>query len=108
MDAARNIKMPPGGPASKLAKVLLLGGAAVYGLTNSLFNVEGGHRAILFHRIGGLSDKVGMGGCMWDVDRHAGRVVRAFSIGADLFPVGAGRNGAPRLQRCRCTRKART
>lgn len=41
-------KMPAGGPAAgRLARVLLLGGAAVYGLTNCLFNVEGGHRWVL-------------------------------------------------------------
>lgn len=45
MENVKNIKMPAGGPAAgKLARVLLLGGAAVYGLTNCLFNVEGGHR----------------------------------------------------------------
>eukprot|EP00887_Chlorella_sp_A99_P000806 scaffold5.g806.t1 len=52
-------RIPSGGPAaSKLAKVLLLGGAAVYGATHSLFNVEGGHRAIVFNRIVGIKDKV--------------------------------------------------
>ena len=45
MENVKNIKMPAGGPAAgRLARVLLLGGAAVYGLTNCLFNVEGGHR----------------------------------------------------------------
>lgn len=38
-------KLPTGGPAvGKLAKLLVLGGAAVYGAANCLFNVEGGHR----------------------------------------------------------------
>ena len=36
--------MPAGPGASRLARVLLLGGAAIYGATQSLFNVEGGHR----------------------------------------------------------------
>lgn len=58
MENVRNVKLPPGPAAGKLAKVLLIGGAAVYGLTQSLFNVEGGHRAILFNRIGGISDTV--------------------------------------------------
>ncbi|GAB4816805.1 hypothetical protein N2152v2_003851 [Parachlorella kessleri] len=50
--------MPPGNAVGRLARVVIIGGAAVYGLTNSLFNVEGGHRAILFNRIGGISEKV--------------------------------------------------
>ncbi|PRW59255.1 prohibitin- mitochondrial-like [Chlorella sorokiniana] len=59
MENVKNIKMPAGGPAAgKLARVLLLGGAAVYGLTNCLFNVEGGHRAIVFNRFGGIKDEV--------------------------------------------------
>ena len=44
----RNMKMPPGGGgAGRLAQVLVVGGAAVYGLTHSIFNVEGGHRCVL-------------------------------------------------------------
>ncbi len=43
----RNMKMPPGGGgAGRLAQVLVVGGAAVYGLTHSIFNVEGGHRCV--------------------------------------------------------------
>ena len=41
-----------------LAKVLVGGGLAVYGATNSLFNVEGGHRAIVFNRLVGIKDTV--------------------------------------------------
>lgn len=41
-----------------LAKVLVGGGIAVYGATNSLFNVEGGHRAIVFNRLVGIKDEV--------------------------------------------------
>ena len=47
----------PSNAAGRLARTVLLGGAAVYGITNSLFNVEGGHRAIVFNRFGGLKDK---------------------------------------------------
>ena len=54
------MKMPRGagaaGPA--VARVVLLGGAAVYGIANSIFNVEGGHRAIVFNRIVGIKDTV--------------------------------------------------
>jgi prohibitin 2 len=44
MENMRNIKMPQGSGVGRLAQVVIIGGAAVYGLTNSLFNVEGGHR----------------------------------------------------------------
>lgn len=58
MENVRNIKMPAGGAAGGLVRVLLLGGAAVYGASNSLFNVEGGHRAIVFNRLSGIKDTV--------------------------------------------------
>lgn len=60
MENVKNIKMPPGNAASRLAKVVIMGGAAVYGLSNSLFNVEGGHRAIIFNRLSGISDTVSL------------------------------------------------
>ena len=41
-----------------LARVALLGAAAVYGVSNSIFNVEGGHRAIVFNRVVGIKDEV--------------------------------------------------
>jgi hypothetical protein len=37
-------------------KVAVAGGLGVYGLSNSIFNVEGGHRAIVFNRIVGIKD----------------------------------------------------
>jgi len=51
------IPVPPPG-ASALVKVAVLGGAAVYAAMSSLYNVEGGHRAIVFNRIQGIKDKV--------------------------------------------------
>ncbi|CAN6197457.1 unnamed protein product [Urochloa humidicola] len=51
------IPTPPAG-ASALVKVAVFGGAAVYAAMNSLYNVEGGHRAIVFNRIQGIKDKV--------------------------------------------------
>jgi hypothetical protein len=44
-----------------LARVALLGAAAVYGVSNSIFNVEGGHRAIVFNRVVGIKEEVGIG-----------------------------------------------
>ncbi|KAH7623421.1 putative Prohibitin-6, mitochondrial [Nannochloris sp. 'desiccata'] len=58
MENVRNFKVPQGPGAGRLAQVLVMGGAAVYGLTHSLFNVEGGHRAIVFNRLGGIKDEV--------------------------------------------------
>lgn len=60
MENLKNVKMPPGGTAAAgtLARVLLLGGAAVVGAVNSLFNVEGGHRAIVFNRLTGIKETV--------------------------------------------------
>lgn len=47
---------PPGlGIGLKVAAVI---GAAAYGLSQSLFTVEGGHRAIIFNRIGGVQQFV--------------------------------------------------
>lgn len=51
-------KVPGGGAASAMIKVGILGAIGLYGVTNSLYNVEGGHRAIVFNRIYGIKDKV--------------------------------------------------
>ncbi|KAM6572484.1 hypothetical protein CsatA_016564 [Cannabis sativa] len=55
-----NVKVPkvPGGAASALLKIGIIGGIGLYVATNSLYNVEGGHRAIVFNRIVGVKDKV--------------------------------------------------
>merc|ERR1711899_557200 len=39
-------------------KLLAAGAAAIYGLQNSIYTVEGGHRAIIFARIGGVQNDV--------------------------------------------------
>ncbi|XP_075225620.1 prohibitin 2 isoform X2 [Lycorma delicatula] len=39
-------------------KFLAAAGAAVYGFSQSMFTVEGGHRAIIFSRIGGIQQEV--------------------------------------------------
>lgn len=50
-----------GGPSPKLAggvgALILLGGVAVVG-SNALFNVDGGHRAIKYTRIGGVGKEI--------------------------------------------------
>ncbi|KAG6503049.1 hypothetical protein ZIOFF_035338 [Zingiber officinale] len=57
----RNTKVPnvPGaGAAGTLVKVALIDGTVVYAGLNSLYNIEGGHRAIVFNRIQGVKDKL--------------------------------------------------
>jgi prohibitin 2 len=54
----RNVKMPNAGPAGALAKLAVIGGLGIWGAANSLYNVDGGHRAIVFNRIVGVKDKV--------------------------------------------------
>ncbi|XAR49576.1 hypothetical protein NMG60_11032825 [Bertholletia excelsa] len=46
------------GAASALIKLGVVAGLGVYGLANSLYNVDGGHRAIVFNRLVGVKDKV--------------------------------------------------
>ncbi|XP_021843399.2 prohibitin-1, mitochondrial [Spinacia oleracea] len=61
----QNVKVPKmpgggGGAAANLVKVGILGalGLGAYGVSHSMYNVEGGHRAIVFNRISGIKDKV--------------------------------------------------
>ncbi|XWS68704.1 hypothetical protein CRYUN_Cryun04dG0114300 [Craigia yunnanensis] len=51
-------KIPGGGALPTLLKIGVFGGLGLYGVANSLYNVEGGHRAIVFNRILGIKDKV--------------------------------------------------
>lgn len=55
----KGARMPsaPAG-AGALVKLGLLGGAALYLGNKTLYNVEGGHRAIVFNRLEGIKDKV--------------------------------------------------
>jgi len=39
-------------------KFLAAAGAAVYGINQSMYTVEGGHRAIIFSRLGGIQDDI--------------------------------------------------
>ncbi len=55
----KNIKMPKGGGvAGGLGGLLAAAGLGVYTLSNCLFNVEGGHRAIVFNRVVGIKENV--------------------------------------------------
>ncbi|PON91912.1 Prohibitin [Trema orientale] len=50
--------MPGGGALPALLRVGIISGIGLYAAANSLYNVEGGHRAIVFNRIVGVKDKV--------------------------------------------------
>ncbi|XVE99176.1 hypothetical protein REPUB_Repub03eG0174700 [Reevesia pubescens] len=50
--------IPGGGALPTLLKIGIVGGLGIYGVANSLYNVEGGHRAIVFNRIFGIKEKV--------------------------------------------------
>jgi hypothetical protein len=41
-----------------LVKVIVIGNAAMYVAMNSIYNIEGGHHAIVFNYIEGIKDKV--------------------------------------------------
>ncbi|KAF9588664.1 hypothetical protein IFM89_014385 [Coptis chinensis] len=57
-----NVKVPkvPGGgnSMSALLKLGVIGGIGLYAASNSLYNVEGGCRGIVFNRLTGIKDKV--------------------------------------------------
>lgn len=53
----KNVKVPKG-PGGGVIGAVLLGGLGLYGATHSFYNVDGGHRAIVFNRLGGIKDKV--------------------------------------------------
>ncbi|GBP93522.1 Prohibitin-2 [Eumeta japonica] len=53
------LKICQGGPPGLNTGIkVLAGAAAVYGISQSVFTVEGGHRAIMFNRIGGVQQHV--------------------------------------------------
>lgn len=58
MQNLKNVRMPQGNAAGRLGGLIIGGGALLYGASNSLFNVEGGHRAIVFNRITGIKEDV--------------------------------------------------
>ena len=58
MQNLKNVRMPQGNAPGRLAGLIIGGGALLYGVSNSLFNVEGGHRAIVFNRVTGIKETV--------------------------------------------------
>jgi prohibitin 2 len=57
--ATKSVKPPTGGGTGRSVGGVLFGlTAAGIGVYSSLFNVDGGHRGVMFNRIGGVSDTV--------------------------------------------------
>lgn len=55
----KNVKVPKVTKGvSALVVAGLIGGSGLYAASNSLYNVEGGHRAVVFNRILGVKEKV--------------------------------------------------
>jgi len=58
-DMMKKIASGGGGGAASGGAALVVGGlGALYGISQSFYTVEGGHRAIIFSRIGGVQDRV--------------------------------------------------
>jgi len=53
----KNVKVPKG-PGGGVIAAVVIGGLSLYGATHTLYNVDGGHRAIVFNRLVGIKDKV--------------------------------------------------
>ena len=58
MQNLKNVKLPSASVISGVVQTVLYGSVGVYGLYNGLFNVEGGHRAIVYNRVSGVKQKV--------------------------------------------------
>lgn len=58
MQNVRNVKLPDPRIISGIVQTAVFGGAGAYGLYHSFFNVEGGHRAIVYNRFVGIREKV--------------------------------------------------
>lgn len=54
----RGMMSGPSGPASSAIKALAVTGLVGYAGYNSLYNVEGGHKAIMYRRIGGIQEEI--------------------------------------------------
>lgn len=80
--------MPRGANGALIGGILLAGGAWV--LSNSLFNVDGGHRAIKYQRLRGVSKEIysegkdGSGWSCWRLLGCAGHPLSIFSSGRKI------------------------
>lgn len=60
----RGPQMPRAGAPALLGGAILIGGAMF--LSNALFNVDGGHRAIKYKRLSGVSKEIYNEGELWN------------------------------------------
>eukprot|EP00899_Mesostigma_viride_P009988 jgi/Mesvir1/18991/Mv18952-RA.1 len=54
----KNVKMPGAGPLGALTRLAVLGIGGTWAVYHSMYNVEGGHRAIVFNRFTGVGSTV--------------------------------------------------
>jgi len=52
------MQLPPTNLVAGVLRTIGLAGAAVYGVSNALMNVEGGHRAVVFNKVTGMREGV--------------------------------------------------
>ena len=107
MENMRNVKIPQGGPAAgRLVRLALIGGAGLYAASNSLFNVEGGHRAIVFNRLVGIKERVSQGEASADSQGPLTAIQISEVNPRSLTEAVATCQGRAKLPNvCRCTRK---
>jgi prohibitin 2 len=60
MNNLKNVKLPPASAITGGLGMLVGGVGLTWAASNSLFNVEGGHRAIVFNRFVGIKEEVGI------------------------------------------------
>ena len=108
-----------GGPLPKLLGVAGLGATGLaYGGGNMLFNVEGGHRAVMYHRFGGVQERVRGEGThimfpwfqrpiIYDV-RARPRIIQAMTGSHGAQPRSVQPRSPARIRcRCPCRRRRR-
>lgn len=94
----------PGSPAlSALLKVSVIGGLGVYAISNSLYNVEGGHRAVMFNRLTGVKEKV----LYYSSNEHISLLIVTLEKKCEFFTLGFGFLRFTRKERISCCRGLR-
>jgi prohibitin 2 len=78
--------IPKGTPFLAAGAFLLLGGG--YVLSNSLFNVDGGHRAIKYTRVSGVSKEIYSEGKQREPTGSSGSPQRTFQKAPTLTGLG--------------------
>jgi prohibitin 2 len=94
---------PPAAAAGRLVKVGLLGGAAIYAAFNSLYNVEGGHRAIVFNRLEGIKDKVYPEGTHFMIPWFERPIIYDVRARPNLVESTSGSRDLQMVKFCPCT-----